>query len=89
VTTENAGPRNARIIIEVVAGLLPGKDPDPEYTQRYVVYEDDWAQAKGDETGLTLGRLLAETNGRAIGYAGYLMMQPERVNWVRTDWIYL
>jgi hypothetical protein len=88
VTSENE-PRTARIIIEVVAGLLPGRDPDPEYTQRYVIYEDDWAAAKHDETGLTLGRLLAETNGRANGYAQYLMMQPDRVNWVRTDWIYL
>lgn len=90
VTTESGQQfREARIVIEVVAGLIPGRDPDPQYTRRYVVYSDDWAKAKEDETGLALGRLLAESNGQAIGYAEYLMMQPARVNWVRTEWIYL
>lgn len=32
---------------------------------------------------------MADYNGRALGYAGLLMLQPNRVNWVRTEWIYL
>jgi hypothetical protein len=88
-TTPPGEPKSLRIIIEVTAGLIPGGTPNPEYTQRYYILSDDWHQANGDETGLQLGRLLAERNGQAIGYAQYLMMQPSRVNWVRTDWIYL
>lgn len=82
--------RSARVIIEVVAGLLPGKDPDPEFTRRYAVFSDDWAAAEAVvDDPAAQARLLAETNGRALGYAALLMMQPARVNWVRTDWIYV
>lgn len=84
-----AVPRTARIVAEVTAGLLPGR-PDPEFTQRYVVHSDDWLKASAaNDGGAALGRLLSETNGRALGYAGMLMLQPDRLNWVRTEWIYL
>jgi hypothetical protein len=32
---------------------------------------------------------LATINGQAAGYAGLLMLQPDRFNWVRTDWLWL
>jgi len=85
-------PRTARVVVEVLAGLLPGKDPDPLFTRRYVIHSDEWADAmaKADrDGGAAINRLLAETNGQAQGYAGMLMMQPDRLNWVRVDWIYL
>lgn len=81
-------PRTAKLVIEVLAGLLPGKDPDPTYTRRYVIHSDDWGKAQ-DAGGDAVGVLLSETNGSAQGYAGWLMLQPDLVNWVRTDWVWL
>lgn len=74
---------SARIIIEVTAGLIPGRDPDPAYTRRYGVTSDEWENASDKSV------LLAERNGTALGYAGALMAMPERLNWVRVDWIWL
>lgn len=74
---------SARIIIEVTAGLIPTK-PELEFTKRWVITSTEW-NARGDDVGI----LLADYNGRALGYASYLMLQPNRVNWVRTEWIYL
>lgn len=92
-----AAPEQARVIIEVVAGLIPGKDPDPAYTRRYVITSADWhaAVVRDHETGPAGGdnahrvRLLTETNGAAQGYAAWLMAQPDALNWVRLDWIWL
>lgn len=80
--------RSVRAVVEVVAGLLPGKDPDPQYTRRFPLFADDWVAAKatGDAAALDL---LAETNGRAQGYAGLLMLQPQVLNWVRVDWVWM
>lgn len=75
-----------RVAIEVTAGVIPGQ-VDPELTRRYTLAEREWDAAKG-RGGDGLGVVLAEVNGRATGYASLLMMQPDRVNWVRTDWIY-
>jgi hypothetical protein len=75
---------NARVVVEVVAGLIPGKDPDPEFSRRWVLTSAEWEAA-----GERQGEKLAELNGRAQGYAGMLMLQPDRLNWVRTDWIWL
>lgn len=77
---------NARLIVEVVAGLLPGKDPDPQFTRRFAITGREWREAH--ESG-TVGELLAKTNGQAQGYAALLMLQPDRLNWVRTEWIWL
>lgn len=73
----------ARVIVEVVAGLLPGKDPDPGYTRRYAITSAEWQESSRQAD------LLAEVNGKALGYAGLLMLQPDRLNWVRVDWIWL
>ena len=76
--------QSARILIEVQAGLLPGKDPDPKFTKRWAITDKEWNDAQVDR-----GDLMAERQGQALGYAAYLMLQPNRINWVRTDWIYL
>lgn len=75
---------SAKLIIEVTAGLIPGKDPDPEFTRRYALTSSEW-EAAAENTG----PMLAELNGRAAGYALLLQLQPDRLNWVRTDWIWL
>lgn len=72
----------ARLALEVMAGILPGI-PDDEFTKRYVVTSSEWAV---DEEARAI--LLAEVNGKALGYASWLMLQPDRLNWVRTDWVW-
>lgn len=81
--TQPGQPETARVIIEVVAGVIPER-PIPEYTRRYVITSTEWAVDPEERSGL-----LAERNGRAQGYAGLLMLQPDVLNWVRTDWIWL
>lgn len=74
---------SARIMLEVTAGLIPGQ-PMVEFTKRWVITSTEWHNHTADP-----GPLMADYNGRALGYAGLLMLQPNRVNWVRTEWIYL
>lgn len=74
----------ARCIVVVRAGVLPGR-PDPAYTRRYVITADQWSSVDGERQN----QLLAETIGRATGYANLLMLQPERLNWVTSEWIWL
>lgn len=79
----------ARLVVEVVAGLLPGKDPDPDYTRRYVITGTEWRKAGDEDQGRGQALLLAEVNGKAQGYAAMLMNSPNLVNWVRTDWVWM
>ena len=74
--------QSIRVIIEVTAGIIPGQ-PMEQYTQKWAITSEEW-QVSTDQAFL-----LAITNGRAQGYAGWLMMQPNSINWVRTDWIWL
>lgn len=75
-----------RFVVEVVAGVIP-QQPIEEHTRRYVVTSTAWEVAGGMPEGQS--QLLAETNGKAQGYAALLMMQPDRLNWVRTDWLWM
>lgn len=72
----------AKLGIDVVAGVLPGTPMD-ELTRRYFLSSDDWNAEGADQSAL-----LSEINGRAQGYAALLMLQPDRVNWVKTEWIW-
>lgn len=76
----------ARILLEVVAGLVPGKDPIPEYTRQWAITSAQWEEATAQGSA---AELLADRNGRALGYAALLALQPDVINWVRFDWIYL
>jgi hypothetical protein len=82
----------ARVLLEVTAGLIPGR-PEPELTRQWAISSEEWHEAGGaDSSDLEASPqsvLLAERNGRALAYANLLMLQPDRVNWVRTDWIWL
>lgn len=75
----------ARVIIEVVAGLVPNQ-PDPTHTRRWAITSTEWHEA--NDAG-TASELLATRNGEAQGYAALLMLQPDRLNWVSIDWIWL
>lgn len=74
-----------RAAIEVTAGILPGQ-PDIEYTRRWVLPEAEWTDAQAKEQA---GELLATLHGQAQGYAAFLMLQPDRLNWVRTEWVWI
>lgn len=71
-----------RVAVEVLAGVVPTK-PMPEHTRIYTISSDEWAEA-----GEKQGELLAELNGKAQGYAGLLMLQPDHLNWVQTTWLW-
>lgn len=73
---------SAKVIIQVVAGIIP-EQPMPEHTRRFGITGKQWDDAEDPSV------LLAETNGRAQGYAGFLMLQPDMLNWVRIDWIWV
>jgi hypothetical protein len=75
-------PQTARVVIEVSAGALPER-PEPELGRRFVLTSRQWDKAEDQSAAL------AELNGQAQGYAGLLMLQPDRLNWVRTDWLWL
>lgn len=77
-------PRAARIIVDVVAGLMPGGDPDPEFSRRFVVWADEWHAAGS----MGQSKLLSDIGGQAASWA-LLLANPGRVNWVRMDWVYL
>jgi hypothetical protein len=73
---------SARVIIEVVAGIMPER-PMPEYTRKFAITSSEWNDAEDQSV------LLAMRNGQANGYAQFLMLQPDRLNWVRVDWLWL
>lgn len=76
---------SAMLIIEVVAGLIPGRDPLPEFTKRWAITSREWSGCKDDSHRIAL---LADRAALADHYASTLR-DPNRVNWVRTDWVWL
>lgn len=79
---------SARLIIEVSAGVVP-QQPIAEYTRQFAITSREWQEATDTRDGMRQSELLSLRNGQAQGYAGLLMLQPDRVNWVRTDWLWL
>lgn len=76
---------SVRILIEVVAGVIP-KQPLPEYTQQWCITESDWeASGQGDKNA-TMRVLLAY--GASREYAAHLE-DHRKVNWVERTWLYL
>jgi hypothetical protein len=84
---------SAKVIIEVQAGLIPGR-PEPEFSRRWAVTSDEWDEAQNaddqadPEHALHQALLLAFRAAEADEYAR-LLRNPGRFNWVRTDWIWL
>ena len=74
----------AKMGIDVVAGILPGT-PEDEFTRRWFLTSRDWQAADTLEKQL---HLLCDIAGQANAYATYLMLQPDRLNWVKTEWVW-
>lgn len=75
--------RRARALLEVQAGIIADV-PMGELTKQWALTEEEWDG--GSTEGLAR---LAERNGQAQGYAAMLMLQPQMLNWVRLNWIWL
>jgi hypothetical protein len=88
----------ARAVLEVTAGVIPNQ-PMPELTKRWAITSEEWATVNVplDEDATPEQQyaphpasvLLAERQAQAQGYAALLMLQPDRYNWVRVDWLWL
>jgi hypothetical protein len=78
----------ARCVIEVTAGVVPGKSED-EYTRQYAITEAQWSAAREAQVMGHEQALLAEAAGKAQGYAHLLMLQPNQINWVNVHWLWL
>jgi hypothetical protein len=70
----------ARCWWEVTAGIVPG-EPMLEYTRRWGLTSGEW------ESPPRVALYNAALVG-ALEYARYLM-EPQRVNWVRLEWIWV
>jgi hypothetical protein len=70
-----------RCAVDVVAGVLPGTG-EPEFTRRWVITSQEWEEA----SDLMRTQLLTDLAGKAAAWATYLMLQPHRLNWVKTEW---
>lgn len=78
----------ARVIIEVVAGVIPGT-PIPEHTKRFGVSSDAWYGQGKYENNLEEARMeILQVYGTAQEYARNLM-NPQILNWVKLEWVYL
>jgi hypothetical protein len=89
-STEGTG---ARCCWEVVCGLIPGGDPLPEYTRRWVITSEWWERVQNmseDEFAKQYPNGQTEFityQFEAHEYARSLT-NPDSFNWVRVDWIW-
>jgi len=75
-------PVNVRCGVDVVAGILPGT-PEDELTRQFFLTSEEWHRPEADHVAL-----LCDLAGRANAYATYLMLQPDRLNWVKLEWVW-
>jgi hypothetical protein len=76
--------QTARCGVDVVAGVLPGT-PEPEFTRQWFISSEEWHSAqKPHEQAM----LLSDMVGKANAWATYLMLQPDRFNWVKLEWVW-
>jgi hypothetical protein len=94
---------SAKVIIEVTAGLIPGT-PEDAFTRRWAITSAEWEEAQAKDAELLqqaqegdadagshamfAALLLAFRAAEADEYAR-LLRNPQRLNWTRTDWIWL
>jgi len=83
MTEQTNQARTAKCGVDVVAGVLPGT-PEPEFTRQWFITSEEWHADDGKHQA----ELLSDLAGRASAWATYLMLQPDRLNWVKTEWIW-
>lgn len=75
--------QTTRCAVQVDAGLLPGT-PDPEFTKVWFIQSEEWHGTEDANKEM----LLIELAGKANTYATLLMCRPDRLNWVKTEWVW-
>lgn len=84
---------SAKCIIEVTAGIIPG-EPEAKFTRRWAIASCEWEEAQAadansdPEHAFATYLLLSGRAAQADEYARALR-NPARLNWVRTDWVWL
>jgi hypothetical protein len=74
-------------MIEVVAGIVPNTIM-PEHTKQFIITSDAWYAQGEYEGNKDEARMeVMKVYGIATEYMRDLM-NPQRVNWVRLEWIY-
>lgn len=75
----------ARVGVDVVAGILPGQaNEEVARMRQWFITSEEWNAA--DDTGRA--ELLCDLAGKASAYATFLMLQPDRLNWVKVEWVW-
>lgn len=74
--------KRARSAVDVVAGIIPGISED-DFTRRFFITSEEW-----NAEGANQVNLLCDLAGKASAYATYLMIQPDRLNWVKLEWVW-
>jgi hypothetical protein len=81
--TEQQEAQTAKCGVDVVAGVLPGT-PEPEFTRQWFITSAEWYA----EEGKNQAELLSDMAGKAAAWATYIMLQPDRFNWVKLEWVW-
>lgn len=69
-----------RVIIEVLAGVIPGT-PEDDFTKCWTITTTEWEAAGERQMALLAGRA-----AEAEAYLHILMLQPERIGFARLNW---
>jgi len=78
----------ARILLEVVGGVIPG-EPMPIYTKQFAISSDVYyAQGEYEGREQEAQMEMFKVYGTAQEYMRSLW-NPQMCNWVRCEWIYL
>jgi len=72
----------AKCGVDVVAGVIPGTS-EPELMRQWSITSAEWYAE-----GANHANLLCDLAGKATAYATYLMLQPDRFNWVKVEWVW-
>lgn len=73
----------ARCGVDVLVGVAPGT-PEPEFSRQWFITSEEWYANDGADQA----HLLSDLAGKASAWATYAMLQPERFNWVKVEWVW-
>jgi hypothetical protein len=66
-----------------MVGVVPGS-PEPEWSRQWFITSEEWYANDGEDQA----HLLSDLAGKASAWATYAMLQPERFNWVKMEWVW-
>jgi hypothetical protein len=78
----------AKLIIEVVAGIIPGESM-PEYTKGWGITSTEWDIAGFGPFDVGENAPSSSASAPSKPLSTRALQNPNRVNWVRVDWIWV